>query len=214
MTEIVRDLEGKISFLQRQAKEYKAKIKPVPKSWAGLSTRGQENLDLRKKVKYFKQQINLGQSLLQRREDLNREIISLKKGTSSSPNNDLDKQKSKIKKMLEEKKELDLQIKKAGQRKKKHFISTAKLHINKQITEAIKDYKAKGRKEEEQEEDSLDKEKNIADEKRIIKRYQKLFRRANYVYKSRLDAETLVPPKQSPVDLPFYPQQYLLHIEQ
>ena len=65
-------LKKKINFLRRQAEEYKAKIKPVPKEWAGLSTRGQENLDLRKKGQYFKQQINLGQSLLQRREDFNR----------------------------------------------------------------------------------------------------------------------------------------------
>ena len=50
--------------------------------------------------------------------------------------------------MLEEEKELDLQIKKAGQRKKKHFI-TAKSHLNKQIAQAIKDHKAKGGKEEE-----------------------------------------------------------------
>ena len=71
MTDLIRDLEEKINFLQRQAEEYKAKIKPVPKSWVGLSSQGQVNLDLRKKVKYFKQQINLGQSLPQRREDLN-----------------------------------------------------------------------------------------------------------------------------------------------
>ena len=69
--------------------------------------------------------------------------------------------------MLEEKKDLDLQIKKAGQRKKKHFIA-AKSHLNKQIAEAIKDYKAKGGKDEE--EDSLDKKNNIADERRIIQR--------------------------------------------
>ena len=31
MTEILRDLEEKNSFLRRQAEEYKAKIKPVPK---------------------------------------------------------------------------------------------------------------------------------------------------------------------------------------
>ena len=83
MTEIVRDLEEKINFLRRQADFYKAKILPLPKEWAGLSTRGQDNLDLRKKVKYFKQQINLEETLLQRREDLNREIMKLKKGTSS-----------------------------------------------------------------------------------------------------------------------------------
>ena len=80
--------------------------------------------------------------------------MKLKKGTScfaSSP--DLEKEKFKTEKMLEEKKELDSSIKKAGQRKKKHFI-TAKAHLNKQIAEAIKDYKAKGGKEEE--EDSLD----------------------------------------------------------
>ena len=115
MSEIVRDLEEKINFLRRQAEEYKAKILPVPKEWAGLSTRGQDNLDLRKKVKYFKQQINLGQTLLQRRKDLNREIMRLKKGTSSAPDNDLDREKSEIEKMIEEKKDLDLQIKKAGQ---------------------------------------------------------------------------------------------------
>ena len=80
--------------------------------------------------------------------------MKLKKGTSS-PDNDLDQEKSKIKKMLEEKKDLDLQIKKAGQRKKKHFME-AKSHLNKEIAEEIKDYKAKGGKEEE-EEDSLDK---------------------------------------------------------
>ena len=154
MIDLIRDLKEKINFLQRQAEEYKAKIKPVPKEWAGLSPQGQVNLDLRKKVKYFKQQINLGETLLQRREDLNREFMKLRKGTSSSPDNDLDREKSKIKKMLEEKKELDLQIKKAGQRKKKHFME-AKSHLNKQIIEAIKDYKAKGGKEEE--EDSLDK---------------------------------------------------------
>ena len=181
MTDLIRDLEEKISFLRRQAEEYKAKIKPVPKEWAGLSSQGQVNLDLTKKVEYFKQQINLGETLLQRREDLNREIMKLKKG-SSAPDNDLDREKSKIKKMLEEKKELDLQIKKAGQRKKKHFIA-AKSNLNKQIAEAIKDYKVKGGKEEE---DSLDKKNNLADEKRIIKRYQKLFRGENYVYKSLL----------------------------
>ena len=107
MTEIVRDLEEKINFLQRRAEEYKAKIKPVPKEWAGLSTRGQDNLDLRKRVKYFKQQINLGETLLQKRKDLNREIMKLKKGTpsaSSSPDNDLQQEKSKIEAMLEEKK--------------------------------------------------------------------------------------------------------------
>ena len=137
----------KINFLQRRAEEYKAKIKPVPKEWAGLSSQGLVNLGLRKKVKYFKQQINLGETLLQRREDLNREIMKLKKGTSSSPDHDLQQEKSKIEAMLEEKKELDLQIKKAGQRKKKHFME-AKSRLNKQVAEAIKDYKAKGGKEE------------------------------------------------------------------
>ena len=63
MSEILRDLEEKINFLQRRADFYKAKILPVPKEWAGLSSRGQDNLDLRKRVKYFKQQINLGQTL-------------------------------------------------------------------------------------------------------------------------------------------------------
>ena len=57
--------------------------------------------------------------------------------------------------MIEEKNDLDLCIKKAGRRKEKHFIA-AKSHLNKKIAEAIKDYKAKGGKEEE-EEDSLDK---------------------------------------------------------
>ena len=166
MTEIIRDLEEKISFLRRQTEEYKAKIKPVPKKWAGLSSQGQVNLDLRKKVKYFKQQISLGETLLQRREDLNREIMKLKKRTSSSPDNDLNQEKSKIKKMLEEKKELDLQIKKAGQRKKKHFIA-AKSHLNKQIAEAIKDYNAKGGKEEE--EDSLDKKTILQMKKELLK---------------------------------------------
>ena len=135
-------MEEKISFLRRRAEEYKAKIKPVPKEWAGLSSQGQGNLDLRKKVKYFKQQINLGETLLQRREDLNREIMKLKKG-SSAPDNDLDREKSKI-----EKKELDSSIKKAGRRKEKHFIA-ANSHINKQIAEAIKDYKAILRMKEE-----------------------------------------------------------------
>ena len=94
---------------------------------AGISSQGQVNLDLRKKVKYFRQQINLGETLLQRREDLNREIISFKKG---APTNSLEKEKSKIEEMLEEKKELDLEIKKAGKRKKKHFIE-AKSHLTK-----------------------------------------------------------------------------------
>ena len=116
-------MEGKINFLRRRAEEYKAKRKPVPKEWAGLSTRGQDNLDLRKNVKYFKQQINLGETLLQRRKDLNREI-KLKKGTKpkETPNNDLDREKSTIEAMIEEKKEL---------------------HLSKQIAEAVKDYKQK-----------------------------------------------------------------------
>ena len=92
--------------------------------------------------------------------------MKLKKG-SSAPDNDLDREKSKIKKMLEEKKELDLQIKKAGQRKKKHFI-TAKSHLNKQITEAIKDYKAQGGKEE-AEQDSLDKKTILQMKKELLK---------------------------------------------
>ena len=92
MTDLIRNLEEKINFLRRQSEEYKAKIKPVSKEWAGLSSQGQVNLNLRKKVKYFKQQINLGKTLLQRREDLNREIMKLKKGTSSSPDNDLDRE--------------------------------------------------------------------------------------------------------------------------
>ena len=57
MTDLIRDLEEKINFLRRQAEEYKAKIKPVPKEWAGLSSQGQVNLDLRKKVKYFYQKL-------------------------------------------------------------------------------------------------------------------------------------------------------------
>ena len=162
MTDIIRDLEEKISFIRRQAVEYKAKIKPIPKECAGLSSQGQVNLDVRKKVKYFKQQINLGETLLQRREDLNREIMKLKKG-SSAPDNDLDKEKSKIEKMLEEKKEIDLQTKKAGRRKKKHFIA-AKSHLNKQIAEAIKDYKAKGGKE-----DSLDKKAILRMKEELLK---------------------------------------------
>ena len=84
MSDLFRDLSEKINFLQRQAEEYNAKIKPVPKSWAGLSSQGQVDLDLRKKVKYFKQKINLGETLLKRREDLNREIVSFKKGSSAS----------------------------------------------------------------------------------------------------------------------------------
>ena len=167
MTDLIRDLEEKINFLRRQAELYKAKIKSVPKEWAGLSTRGQDNLDLRKRVKYFKQQINLGETLLQRRGDLNREIMKLKKGTScfaSSP--DLEKEKFKIEKMLEEKKELDSSIKKVGQRKRKHFI-TAKAHLNKQIAEAVKDYKAKGGKEEE--EDSLDKKAILRMKEELLK---------------------------------------------
>ena len=65
--------------------------------------------------------------------------------------------------MLEEKKDLDLQIKKAGQRKKKHFIA-AKSHLNKQIAEAIK---AKGGKEEE--EDSLDKKAILRMKEELLK---------------------------------------------
>ena len=167
MTDLISDLEEKkINFLRQQAEEYKAKIKPVPKEWAGLSSQGQVNLDLRKKVKYFKWQINLGETLLQRREDLNREIMKLKKGTSAT-DNDLNQEKSVIMKMIEEKKELDLEIKKAAQRKKKHFIE-AKSHLNKQIAEAIKDHKAKGGKEEE-EEDSLDKKAILRMKEELLK---------------------------------------------
>ena len=89
--------------------------------------------------------------------------MKLKKGTSS-PDNDLDQEKSKIKKMIEEKKDLDLQIKKAGQRKKNHFIA-AKSHLNKQIAEAIKDYKAKGGEEE----DSLDKKTILRMKEELLK---------------------------------------------
>ena len=113
----------------------------------------------------------------------------MKKGTSSSPNNDLDKQKSKIKKMLEEKKELDLQIKKAGQRKKKHFIE-AKSHLNKQIDEAIKDYKTKGGREEE--EDSLDKKTILQMKIELLKDIKNYLEEKTIFNKSLLDNHQLI----------------------
>ena len=77
--------------------------------------------------------------------------------------------------MLEEKKELDSSIKTAGQRKKKHFIA-AKSHLNKQIAEAIKDYKAKGGKQEEEEK---------MDKKAILKMKEELLKDINNYLKEK-----------------------------
>ena len=86
------------------------------------------------------------------------------KEQKETPMNDLQREKSQIEAMIEEKKELDSKIKKAGGRKKKHFLQ-AKSHLTKQIAEAIADYKAKGGKEEE---DSLDKETILQMKKELL----------------------------------------------
>ena len=115
---IERDINEKIDFLERQAVIFKDKIKKTPTNFVERVRKGEDNLIYREKLKYFMQRIRYGEDLLKRRQQLNGEINNFNKHKEEEKT-ELVSMKNKIQKMVEEKKELDLQINKSGTKKKK-----------------------------------------------------------------------------------------------